>query len=100
VIGTSSLANTLLAVPWLIGATAVTWLCLVYARFIGRRLLGSHIGAAPPKWQRRWFTLASSGLLLMSYLPLLVSRVMITLLSLDTTDLVSSGLGWIAGQGG
>lgn len=63
-----------LLIPWLIGVTIMTWLCLAYTRFFGQRWLGTHLGISPPKWKRRCLTLSSSGLLGAVYLPLLLVR--------------------------
>ncbi len=77
IIGQGGVVKPLWVLPWVMGVTALTWLCLVYTRFFGQRVLGSHTGASPPKWRRRFLTMALSGLLCALYLPLLVWRIML-----------------------
>jgi Zn-dependent protease with chaperone function len=64
----------LLLIPWWIGFIAFTWLGLLYVRFFGKHLLGSHLGESSPKWKRRFVVLVSSGLLGISYYSLFLAR--------------------------
>ncbi len=80
-----SLMSAVLILPWLAGATIVTWLCLAYIRFFSKRWLGLHRGATPPKWRRRFLTLTFSGLLWAFYLPLLITRHLIVSPTLEAS---------------
>jgi Zn-dependent protease with chaperone function len=70
-----SLLAFLLMLPWWLSAFGLTWLCLAYVRFFARRIFGRHAGKSPSNWKRRLLNLATSGLLSLAYLPLLVTRL-------------------------
>lgn len=63
-------------IPWLLAWTAMFWLCLLFARFHGTRVLGSHAGKTPPTARRRALTLAVTLLISVGMLPMLGGRFM------------------------
>jgi len=67
--------NIYLVLMLFIGIIVTTWLCLTYARFFGKRVLGSHIQKSPPVWKRRLLTLCYTLILGGFYLPLMVERI-------------------------
>jgi Zn-dependent protease with chaperone function len=62
---------------WLIGVTVFIWFGLLYARFFGKRLLGSHLGSSLPIWKYRFLTSILSIWLGLAYIPLLAWRIAI-----------------------
>jgi Zn-dependent protease with chaperone function len=60
-----------------VSATIVAWLWIVYARFLGQKVFGSHTGARPPTWKRRFLTLAVSGVLIVLFLPIALLHIII-----------------------
>ncbi|MBI4739786.1 M48 family metalloprotease, partial [Candidatus Woesearchaeota archaeon] len=55
-----TLTSALLAIPWLIGATGLTWLWLMFARYFGDRIFDGHVGLTPPKLKLRVLNAALS----------------------------------------
>ena len=66
----------------------LTWLWLVYIRFFAWRILGSHVGTSAPDGKRRLLTLASSGLLLVLYLPAVIGQFVITAAATGNTTIL------------
>jgi Zn-dependent protease with chaperone function len=60
---------------WMLAATGLTWICLVYARFLGRQILGRDTGYAAPRGKRRWLTLILGSVFLIAYLPLFAGQL-------------------------
>jgi hypothetical protein len=65
-------------------------------RYFSLRLLGGHVGAAPPLWKRRWLNLACAGLLALLYLPVLPGRLVVTLQGAGSASLTTQDLAGIA----
>jgi Zn-dependent protease with chaperone function len=60
-----------------VAIACLTWLWLVYIRFFAQRTLSSHVSTSAPNAARRLLTLASSGLLLVLYLPAVIGQFII-----------------------
>lgn len=63
------LIPTFLTIPEFLMAAGLFWLWLVYARFLGQRVLGSWAGSNSPKWRRHAMTLVLSLLWWVLFLP-------------------------------
>lgn len=59
-------------------AAGLAWLWLVYVRFFGKRIIGSHTGSGSPKWKRRFLTLVMSGVWVILILPIALSQFLFT----------------------
>ena len=114
--------NPLLLLPWvvlwLLVVTGLFWLGFLFVHMFGARLLGSHVGASPPRWKYRLLTAIFSGWLGVAYLPLLSGRLaivyaqslgtdeMMLLITITLVGLISTlflyaamfALTWVLGQ--
>jgi Zn-dependent protease with chaperone function len=70
----------------------LTWLWLVYIRFFAWRTLGSHVSQSSPQSARRLLTLASSGLLLVLYLPAVIGQFVIIAVATDNMTILTQML--------
>lgn len=59
---------------WLFAVLIVTWLWLLFARFLAGRLAARH-GGLPPRWKGRLLIWTSSALASLLYLPFFLSRL-------------------------
>jgi Zn-dependent protease with chaperone function/ribosomal protein L37AE/L43A len=62
----------LMVVILAVANTFVIWLWMIFTRFFGKHILGSHLSKSHPHGARRFLTIISSGLLLVLYTPLAI----------------------------
>lgn len=63
------------ALAWLGGFACLTWMWLIHVHALSRLLLGSAVGADPPRWHQAVLEWASALLLAVLYSPALMARV-------------------------
>jgi uncharacterized metal-binding protein len=89
----ASNSRGLIGLPMVLLLTAavvcLTWLWLVYIRFFAQRTLGSHVSQSSPQRARRLLTLASSGLLLVLYLPAVIGQFVIIAVATGNTTILT-----------
>lgn len=75
---------SLVLIPvWFSAFALLSWFWLVYVRLLARWILGSHVGPKLPAWKRRLVTGFSLFALWTLYLPMLLARLTIVLVSIQ-----------------
>lgn len=75
VVWPSNLTAVLRIAAIMIGLVGLSWLSLVYLRYLSQRILGAHVGRRPPNWSRRLLTLIFAVLMGAVLVPVMIGRV-------------------------